>query len=93
MPVPEVFRSLTPDGVLLFATRATRMFAYGFLSVVLVLYLKSLGLSDEQVGLLLTMTLLGDANWWLPRWLDRILPRVELDGADVAREVEPSVLA
>ena len=21
-----------------------------------------------------TMELLGDANWWLPRWLDRILP-------------------
>jgi RND superfamily putative drug exporter len=40
-----------------------------------------------------TMTLLGDANWWLPRWLDRILPRVELDGADVVREVEPSVRA
>ena len=28
-----------------------------------------------------TMTLLGDANWWLPAWLDRLLPRIELDGA------------
>lgn len=27
-----------------------------------------------------TMKLLGDANWWLPRWLDRLLPRVDLDG-------------
>jgi RND superfamily putative drug exporter len=26
-----------------------------------------------------TMTLLGDANWWLPRWLDRALPTVEID--------------
>jgi putative drug exporter of the RND superfamily len=27
-----------------------------------------------------TMRLLGDANWWLPGWLDRILPRVDVDG-------------
>lgn len=27
-----------------------------------------------------TMELLGDRNWWVPRWLDRILPRVEIDG-------------
>ncbi|MFN2625152.1 MAG: MMPL family transporter, partial [Mycobacteriales bacterium] len=26
-----------------------------------------------------TMELLGDANWWLPRWLDRILPRVTVE--------------
>jgi RND superfamily putative drug exporter len=25
------------------------------------------------------MEILGGANWWLPRWLDRILPRVALD--------------
>ncbi len=24
-----------------------------------------------------TMTLLGDANWWLPPWLDRLLPRID----------------
>ncbi len=28
-----------------------------------------------------TMKLLGDANWWLPAWLDRVLPRWDLDGA------------
>jgi RND superfamily putative drug exporter len=28
-----------------------------------------------------TMELLGDANWWLPRWLDRILPHLDLEGA------------
>lgn len=26
-----------------------------------------------------TMALVGDANWWLPKWLDRILPRLELE--------------
>ncbi len=27
-----------------------------------------------------TMELLGDANWWLPRWLDRWLPALDLEG-------------
>src|SRR5205823_9509244 len=26
-----------------------------------------------------TMSLLGDLNWWLPRWLDRLLPHVDVD--------------
>jgi RND superfamily putative drug exporter len=30
-----------------------------------------------------TMTLLGDANWWLPRWLDRALPTLDFDGQAV----------
>jgi putative drug exporter of the RND superfamily len=28
-----------------------------------------------------TMELLGDRNWWLPKWLDRILPRIKVEGA------------
>jgi RND superfamily putative drug exporter len=27
-----------------------------------------------------TMSLLGDANWWLPRWLDRVLPNLDIEG-------------
>ena len=27
-----------------------------------------------------TMELLGDRNWWLPSWLDRILPRIHIEG-------------
>ena len=53
-------RDLTSDGWLLFATRSIRLFAYGGLSVVLVFYLVSLGLTESDVGLLLTVTLLGD---------------------------------
>ena len=26
-----------------------------------------------------TMELLGDRNWWLPRWLDRGLPNVDIE--------------
>ncbi|MEE8600074.1 MMPL family transporter [Euzebya tangerina] len=27
-----------------------------------------------------TMSLMGDRNWWLPAWLDRLLPHIDLDG-------------
>jgi RND superfamily putative drug exporter len=29
-----------------------------------------------------TMELLGDRNWWLPAWLDRILPRLRVEAAE-----------
>jgi len=54
-------RTLTRDGRLLFATRFVRLFAYGALSIVLVLYLVGLGFSETEAGLLLTATLMGDA--------------------------------
>ena len=36
-----------------------------------------------------TMELLGDSNWWLPRWLDRALPKVAVEGEDL--ELEPEL--
>ena len=27
-----------------------------------------------------TMELLGARNWWLPKWLDRVLPRIDVEG-------------
>ena len=57
---PAALRILTTDGWLLFVTRFTRLFAYGSLSVILVFYLVSLGLSESQSGLVLTLTLAGD---------------------------------
>jgi len=64
----------TTDIALLFATRVLRMFGYGFLAVVLVLYLSAIGLSGGEVGLLLGLTLLGDAgvSLWLTTHADRI---------------------
>ncbi len=37
-----------------------------------------------------TMEILGDANWWFPKWLS-FLPRLDIDGADASTdaEVEP----
>ena len=66
--VPSMLSSLWRDSVtspsydarLLFLTRFTRLFAYGALSVVLVFYLTSIGLSESRIGLLLTLILLGD---------------------------------
>jgi len=34
-----------------------------------------------------TMELLGDANWWLPRWIGRILPRVRVDEHPIEPEI------
>ena len=76
--------SRNPDIALLFATRILRMFGYGFLAVVLVLYLSSIGLSGGEIGLLLALTLLGDAavSLWLTTHADRIgRRRVLLAGA------------
>ena len=58
--IPDSLRGLPPDALVLFVTRFTRLFAYGALSVILVFYLVSLGLTEAQVGLLLTLTLAGD---------------------------------
>ena len=59
---------------ILFITRILRLFAYGFLSVVLALYLAAAGLSEIQIGLLLTFTLAGDAaiTLWLTTNADRL---------------------
>jgi MFS family permease len=69
-----MIRTLTPDGSFLFITRITRMFGYGFLSIVLVLYLEQIGLSQVQIGLLLTLTLIGDTiiSLWITTNADRI---------------------
>jgi len=72
--IPDALRGLSSDGWLLFATRFIRLIAYGSLSVILVFYLVSLGLSESQTGLLLTLTLAGDVvvSLFLTTHADRI---------------------
>jgi MFS family permease len=62
------------DVALVFAARSVRMFGYGLLAVVLVLYLDAIGLSGGEIGLLLALTLLGDAaiSLWLTTHADRV---------------------
>src|SRR5215469_15354713 len=68
-----IFNKLTTDGFILFGSRILRMFAYGFLSVVLVLYLSKLGLNEFVIGSLLSATLIGDAviSLWMTTSADR----------------------
>ena len=65
---------MTRDTTLLFATRGIRLFAYGFLSVVLVLYLSSLHINEHRIGTLLSLTLIGDVaiSLFLTTHADRI---------------------
>jgi MFS family permease len=67
-------RGLDRDGRLLFAMRTLRMFGYGFLAVVLVLYLAAAGLDPLGIGLVLSLTLLGDTviSFWLTTNADRL---------------------
>jgi putative drug exporter of the RND superfamily len=60
-----------------FEERAIKLFAVGLAVAIFV--------DATVVRMVLvpaTMELLGDANWWLPRWLARILPRFEIEGEE-----------
>lgn len=72
--MPRALLNLSADGRLLFATRIARLFAYGFLSLILVLYLAQAGLNEPQIGLLLTLTLVGDTiiSLWITTSADRM---------------------
>jgi MFS family permease len=65
---------LNRDARVLFAARTARMFAYGFISVILVIYLAALGFDGLHIGLLLTLTLVGDAaiSLWLTTHADAL---------------------
>jgi RND superfamily putative drug exporter len=61
---------------LLEADRTVKLFGFGLAVAVL--------LDATLVRMVLvpaTMELLGDRNWWLPRWLDRLLPKIDVEGA------------
>jgi RND superfamily putative drug exporter len=39
-----------------------------------------------------TMAVLGERAWWMPNWLDRILPRIDVEGENLrTQEPEPVV--
>jgi RND superfamily putative drug exporter len=66
---------------LLESDRVVKLFGVGLASAVL--------LDATVVRMLLvpaTMELLGDKNWWLPRWLDRILPKIDVEGHALTTE-------
>jgi MFS family permease len=85
-PVPRIISTSLPstrppdavtrrrDVLYLVAARVVRLFAYGFLSIVLALYLSAVGLSARAIGALLSLTLAGDAgiSLWLTVTADRL---------------------
>jgi RND superfamily putative drug exporter len=72
-------------GFVLSADRALQLFGLGLAVAVF--------LDATVVRLVLvpaTMELLGDRNWWIPRWLDRILPTVQVEGAPPPQASAPA---
>lgn len=69
----ETLVDLPGDGRVLFFTRSFRLIAYGALGFCLALYLEKLGLSDPEIGTVLSLTLLGDVvfSWLITRYADR----------------------
>lgn len=75
-----VFASFMFDG-----NRIIKLFGLGLATAVL--------LDASIVRMLLvpsTMELLGHKNWWLPKWLDRILPRLNVEGTSDGLKLEPA---
>ena len=72
--IARIWIATPADTRLLFSTRILRLFAYGFLSIILALYLGQLGLDEARIGLLLTLTLLGDTaiSLWITTSADRL---------------------
>jgi putative drug exporter of the RND superfamily len=57
--------------------RAIRLFAFGLTVAVLV------DVTVVRMALVpSTMELLGDANWWLPKWLDRVIPHFSIESGE-----------
>jgi MFS family permease len=59
------FNWLSKDGKLLLAARILRTFAYGFVSVILAIYLKLIGFNDLYIGFILTATLVNSVIFTL----------------------------
>jgi RND superfamily putative drug exporter len=36
------------------------------------------------------MMLMGKINWYMPRWLDRLVPRISIEGAEYFKQREPA---
>lgn len=56
---------LTKDGKLLLSARMVRTFSYGFLSIILAIYLKQIGFDDILIGVILSFTLLNSVFFTL----------------------------
>jgi predicted MFS family arabinose efflux permease len=62
------------DTKLLCSQRFVRLFAYGGSTLILASFLSSLGISDDRIGLFMTLTLVGDVviSFFLTLFADRL---------------------
>lgn len=60
-----MFTWLSTDGKIIFINRALRSFAFGFISIVIGIYLKEIGINSLLIGLFLSASLLGGAVFTL----------------------------
>lgn len=37
------------------------------------------------------MKLMGNAAWYLPKWLDKIIPNVDIEGHQLTKEIQPEI--
>ena len=72
--------ALPSDVVAVFAAKTARTFCYGFLGIVLPIYLADLGVSPAGIGIAITLTLAGSAalTWAVRRPAERFGPRAPL---------------
>jgi MFS family permease len=72
--------SLSADVVAVFVAKTARTFCYGFLGIVLPLYLADLGMTAAGIGTAVTLTLAGSAilTWAIRRPAERLGPRAPL---------------
>ena len=69
-----IFASLAFASFVLGEQRLLKLFGLGLASAIFI--------DATLVRIVLvpaTMELLGDRNWWFPRWLDRIVPRLHVE--------------
>ena len=73
-------RALSADVVAVLIAKTARTFCYGFLGIVLPLYLAELGMSAPAIGVAITLTLFGSAalTWAVRRPAERFGPRAPL---------------
>jgi MFS family permease len=72
--------SLTADVLAVLVAKTARTFCYGFLGIVLPVYLSALGVSASGIGIAVTLTLAGSAllTWAVRRPAERLGPRAPL---------------
>ena len=89
-----VTEGLTRTAGVISAAAAIMVVVFGALALSPEVFLKLIGLGlatavlvDATIVRLVlvpaVMQLLGERNWWMPRWLDRIVPRTELEAPAV----------